>query len=263
MLKYLSIVSALVLMVCATHSLAASSSSRDHLIAQQKEQKEEASDDLSDLMDADDEEPIAVEDPIASWNRAMFQFNDKLYFYLLKPVAQVWQGFVGAELRYCIKRAFDNIRFPIRFFNCLLQGKGKAAGDETIRFLINTTIGVAGLGDPAKEWGFDPPKEDFGQTLAVWGAGNGSYLVWPFIGPSTVRDSFGLAGDLALDPLSYFTILFSGLGFEVTIPLRIGQTVNEASLRIGDYEALKEAAIDPYEAFKNAYIQYRRKKIKE
>ena len=132
-----------------------------------------------------------------------------------------------------------------------------------MRFLINTTIGVVGLGDPAKEWGFNPPEEDFGQTLAVWGAGNGAYLVWPFLGPSTVRDSFGFVGDLALDPLSYFTILFGGLPLEVTVPLRVGQYVNETSLRIGDYEALKEAAIDPYEAFKNAYIQYRRKKILE
>ena len=111
--------------------------------------------------------------------------------------------------------------------------------------------------------GILPSEEDFGQTLAVWGAGNGSYLVWPLIGPSTVRDSFGLAGDLALDPLSYFTILFSGLDLRVTIPLRIGQIVNEASFRIGDYEALKEAAIDPYKAFKNAYLQYRKKKIEE
>ena len=267
MLKYLSIVSALVLMVCATQSLAASSLSRDLLIAQQKEQKTEesteASDDLSDLMDADESEPIAVDDPIASWNRGVFQFNDKMYFYVLKPAAEIWKVFVHVEIRKAIKRAFTNIRFPIRFFNCLLQGKGKAAGDETMRFLINTTIGIAGLGDPAKKWGYDPPKEDFGQTLAVWGAGNGSYLVWPFLGPSTTRDSFGFVGDILLDPLSYFTILFGGLPLEVTIPLRIGQVTNETSLRIGDYEALKEAAIDPYEAFKNAYIQYRRKKIEE
>ena len=263
MLKYLSIVSALVLMVCLNNSLAASPSGNDQLIAQQEEQKKEASDDLSDLMDLEEEEPIAIKDPIASWNRAMFQFNDKLYYYLLEPAARAWQGIIPIEFRQAIKRAFINIRFPIRFFNCLFQGKGKGAGDETLRFLINTTVGVAGLGDPAKKMGINPSEEDFGQTLAVWGAGNGSYLVWPLIGPSTVRDSFGLAGDLALDPLSYFTILFSGLGFEVTIPLRIGQTVNEASFRIGDYEALKEAAIDPYEAFKDAYLQYRKKKVEE
>jgi len=262
-LKYLSIVSALVLMVCINNSLAASPSSNDQLIAQQKEQKTEASDDLTDLMDSEEEEPIAIKDPIASWNRAMFEFNDKLYFYLLKPAARAWQGIIPVEFRQGIKNGFINIRFPIRFFNCLFQGKGKEAGDETMRFLINTTLGVAGLGDPAKKMGFNPAEEDFGQTLAVWGAGNGSYLVWPLLGPSTVRESFGLAGDLALDPLSYFTILFGGLGFEVTIPLRIGQTVNEASFRIGDYEALKEAAVDPYEALKDAYLQYRKKKAEE
>ena len=263
MLKYLSIVSALVFVVCVNNSAAASSSNHDLLIAQQEKQSKEDSDDLSELMDSEDAEPTLVKDPMASWNRAMFEFNDKMYFYLLKPLALVWRDVVDAELRGAIKRAFNNIKFPIRFFNCLFQGKGKAAGDETMRFLINTTAGIAGLGDPAKDWGFNPPEEDFGQTLAVWGAGNGAYLVWPFLGPSTVRDSFGFVGDLALDPLSYFTILFGGLPLEVTVPLRVGQIVNETSLRIGDYEALKEAAIDPYEAFKNAYIQYRRKKIEQ
>jgi phospholipid-binding lipoprotein MlaA len=263
MLKYLSIVSALLLMVCLNNSLAASPSGNDQLIAQQDKQEKEASDDLSDLMDPKEEESIAVKDPIASWNRGVFQFNDKLYYYLLEPTARAWQGIIPIEFRQAIKRAFINIRFFSRFFNCLFQGKGKGAGDETMRFLINTTIGVAGLGDPAKKWGFNPAEEDFGQTLAVWGAGNGSYLVWPFLGPSTVRDSFGFAGDLALDPLSYFTILFGGLPLKVTVPLRIGQVVNEASFRIGDYEALKEAAIDPYDAFKDAYLQYRKKKIEE
>ena len=262
MLKYLSIVSALVLMVCLNNSLAASPSGNDQLIAQQEEQKKE-SDDLNELMDLEEDEPIAIKDPIASWNRGVFEFNDKMYFYLLRPAARAWQGIIPVEFRQFIKNAFINIRFPIRFFNNLFQGKGKEVGDETLRFLINTTIGIGGLGDPAKKMGILPSEEDFGQTLAVWGIGTGSYLVWPFIGPSNVRDSFGIVGDLALDPLSYFTILFGGLGFEVTIPLRIGQTVNEASFRIGDYEALKEAAIDPYEAFKDAYLQYRIKKIEE
>ena len=263
MLKYLSIVSALVLTVCLNNSLAASPSSNDQLIAQQEEQKKETSDDLDDSMDSEEEEPIAIKDPIASWNRAMFEFNDKLYFYFLKPAARAWKGIIPLPFRQAIKNAFINIRLPIRFVNSLFQGKGKRAGDEALRFLINTTAGIGGLGDPAKDLGISPSEEDFGQTLAVWGAGNGSYLVWPFIGPSTVRDSFGLAGDLALDPLSYFTILFGGLGLEVTIPLRIGQTVNETSFRIGDYESLKEAAIDPYEALKDAYLQYRRKKVEE
>ena len=263
MLKYLSIVSALVLMVCLNPSLSAASSTNERLLAQQAEQKKETSDDLDDLTDLEEDEPIAIGDPIASWNRAMFDFNDKLYFYLLEPTARVWKGIIPLPFRQAIKNALINIRLPIRFVNSLFQGKGKRAVNEAKRFLINTTAGIGGLGDPAKDLGINPSEEDFGQTLAVWGTGTGSYLVWPFIGPSNVRDSFGIVGDLLLDPLSYFTILFSGLGFEVTIPLRIGQTVNETSFRIGDYESLKEAAIDPYEALKDAYLQYRKKKIEE
>ncbi len=264
MLKYLSIVSALVLMVCLNNSLAASPSGNDQLIAQQEEQKKEASDDLDDLIDLEEEEPRAIDDPIASWNHAMFEFNDKLYFYVLKPVGQVWKV-IPTPFRQALKNAYYNIRIPIRFFNSLLQGKGQKAKTEALSFLINSTLGIGGLVDPAKKiLGSKPSEEDFGQTLGVWDIDHGIYLVWPFFGPSTVRDSFGWAGDLALDPLFWFPYILSGYDlWPQTIAVRAGEIVNDVSFRIGDYESLKEAAIDPYEALKDAYLQYRKKKLED
>ena len=114
-MKYLSIVSALVLMVCLSHSQAASLSGNDQRVAQQEVQKKE-SDDLDNLMDLDDKEPIAINDPIASWNRAMFELNDILYFYGLKPLARVWRAAIPIPFRAAIRNAFINIRFPIRRF---------------------------------------------------------------------------------------------------------------------------------------------------
>jgi phospholipid-binding lipoprotein MlaA len=142
--------------------------------------------------------------------------------------------------------------------NCILQGKGRAASAELTRFLINSTVGVLGFGNPAKRWSeLSPKAEDLGQTLATYGIGDGFYIVWPILGPSTLRDSVGRVGDWFLNPVSYVHPTEAYLGIRAT------ETVNETSFRIGDYESLKEAAIDPYVAFRNAYIQHRKKKVKE
>lgn len=264
MLKYLSIVSALVLFVCVNHSPAGSSSENDRLIAQQEVQKKKTSDNPVDLKNLEDGEPIAIDDPIASWNRLVFGFNDFLYFYALKPVGQVWKV-IPTPFRQALKNAYYNIRIPIRLFNSLLQGNGQKAKTEALSFLINSTLGIGGLGDPAKKiLGSKPSDEDFGQTLGAWKVNQGIYLVWPFFGPSTVRDSFGWAGDLAVDPLFYFTYIIAGYKlWPHTIAVWSGEAANDVSFRIGDYEALKEAAIDPYEALKDAYLQYRKKKLDE
>jgi phospholipid-binding lipoprotein MlaA len=200
-----------------------------------------------------------VSDPLRPWNKAMFHFNDKLYFWVLKPVAKGYKAVVPTPARKGIGNFFDNLATPVRLVNCIFQWKGRSAKAEIDRFLVNSTIGVLGFMDRAKEFpGLEkPPEEDFGQTLGVWGAGNGIYLVWPVFGPSNIRDSVGMIGDHFLDPFSYVdeqTITMSMSGLE---------TVNSTSFRIGDYEALKEAAVEPYEAFRNVYYQYRQKAVKE
>jgi phospholipid-binding lipoprotein MlaA len=205
-----------------------------------------------------EEEAVQVADPIAPWNRAMFYFNDKLYFWILKPVAKGYSAVVPKPARSGIRNFFHNLTMPVRMVSCLLQGKGRAASAELTKFLINSTVGVLGFGDPAARWDeLKTNEEDLGQTLGTYGIGQGFYIVWPFLGPSTLRDSIGMIGDWFLDPVSYVNPSEAAMGTRAT------DIVNKTSFRIGDYESLKEAAIDPYVALRNLYIQNRKKKIKE
>jgi phospholipid-binding lipoprotein MlaA len=199
-----------------------------------------------------------VADPIAPFNRAMFHFNDKFYFWVLKPVARGYRYLVPAPLRTGVKNFFYNLMTPVRLVNCILQGKFNSAGTEVTRFLLNSTAGMLGFLDPARNYPLLTPKEeDLGQTFGTYGMGNGFYIVWPFLGPSTLRDTMGMAGDLFLNPVAY--VQPAEAAFEITAI----QKVNNTSFHIGDYEAIKEASIDPYSAIRDAYIQNRRKKVKE
>jgi phospholipid-binding lipoprotein MlaA len=207
---------------------------------------------------SEDEEPlpekpaVQVADPIESVNRAVFVFNDRLYFWLLKPVARGYGFIVPEFLRIGIRNALENIAMPVRLVNNLLQGKGKGAGRELARFTINSTIGMGGLIDTAKgNWGIPPSDEDLGQTLGTYGLGHGAYVVLPFFGPSSVRDAIGLGGDLFLHPLWYL------VDFRTGVEIRAGRAVNDTSLNIEAYDDIKAAAIDPYLAFRDGYIQYR------
>jgi len=197
-------------------------------------------------------------DPLEKMNRAIFVFNDKLYFWFLKPVSQIYGIFVPPGVRTCIKNGFDNLRFPTRFLNNLLQWKFREAGLETERFLINSTMGLGGLFEVASmHFNLNPPHtEDTGQTLGFYGLKPGFYLVLPFWGPSSLRDTFGLAGDAALSPLFWIPgELWMG------IPLRAGEAINDTSLRIGEYEEFKKAALDPYVSMRQGWLQYRRNEI--
>jgi phospholipid-binding lipoprotein MlaA len=221
--------------------------------------KEDSSDESLAFFDEDAKEKVVhVADPLSPWNRAMFHFNDKLYFWLLKPLSRGYKAVIPTPVRSGVKNFFHNITMPVRMVSCLLQGKGRAASAELSRFLINSTVGVLGFGNPAKRWPeLNPSAEDLGQTLGRYGIGNGFYIVWPILGPSTVRDSIGMVGDWFLDPVSYVESTESYVG------LWTFKNVNETSFKIGDYESLKEAAIDPYVAIRNAYIQHRKKKVEE
>ena len=215
--------------------------------------------DLLDLLDEeDDSEKYRIADPVKYWNMAMYHFNDKLYFWGLKPLTKGYIAVTSKRMRSGVENFFSNIATPIRLVGCILQLKIKNAGTETARFVINSTVGVLGFGDPAKKYyGLKPKDEDLGQTFGFYGIGNGFYIVWPVFGPSSIRDSVGMIGDMFLDPIFYVKPR------EVAIGIRSYKTVNNTSFRIGDYEAMKAAAIDPYEALKDAYIQNRIKKINE
>jgi len=224
----------------------------------EKAEEDFSDQDLGFFLDEDEEEVLTVADPLSPWNRAMFHFNDKLYFWVLKPVAKGYSAVMPKPARNGIKNFFHNLTMPIRMVSCILQGKGRAASAELTKFLVNSTVGVLGFGTPAEKWDeLNASEEDLGQTLGIYGIGNGFYIVWPFLGPSTLRDSVGMIGDWFLSPVSYVN------PSEVYMEVRAVETVNKTSLQIGDYESLKEAAIDPYVALRNAYIQNRKKKVKE
>ena len=196
--------------------------------------------------------PVRVADPIEPVNRAIFVFNDRLYFWLLKPVARGYAFVVPEPVRIGIRNALTNVAMPVRLVNSLLQGKGKGAGRELTRFTINTTIGMGGLFDTAKnDWGIAASDEDTGQTLGTYGLGHGAYLVLPFLGPSSLRDAAGLGGDAFLNPLNYM------VDFRTAVAIRAGKAVNDVSLQIGEYEDIKAAAVDPYLAIRDGYVQYR------
>lgn len=208
-----------------------------------------------------EEQAPAIADPIEPFNRSMFEFNDKLYFWLLKPVAQGYKAVVPEEARVSVKNFFSNLGFPIRFLSCLLQADAKCAATEVGRFTVNTVWGIGGLMDPAagKDLNLQKQDVDLGQTLGIWGVGQGFYIVWPLMGSSSARDSIDIAGEYFLYPASYMSLIAPWYVWPV---VRSYEEVNRTSLRIGDYEALKSAAIDPYVAVRDAYVQYRWKKIK-
>ena len=226
----------------------------------EEDEEDEYDDEYDDEDEYTDEEDVElIPDPLMGMNRGLLTFNDKMYFWLLKPVATGYGMVIPEELRRAIVNVFYNIRFPVRFVNCLLQGKFRKSGYEFGQFFINSTAGFLGLANVASNYPkLQPSKEDLGQTFAVWGFGNGVYLMLPFLGPSSIRDGLGRLGDTFLDPLWW---LFDD--FWTSVGIRIGEVVNETSTRIGEYEALKDAALDPYVMIRNAYIQNRNKLIAE
>ncbi|MCP4255224.1 MAG: VacJ family lipoprotein [Candidatus Scalindua sp.] len=215
-------------------------------------------DDL-DFLDVSVDETF-VKDSVPRYNRAVFTFNDKLYYYFFRPLSKGW-GVVPEFARSGVRNFFTNVRMPGRFFNCLFQGKFNGAGTELKRFVINSTIGGAGFSDPAKKhFNLELQDEDFGQTLGYYDMDAGTHLQLPFFGPSNVRDTFGLVVDMALDPVT----LLMFVNPYASPATRAFIAINEISIDKGDtYEGLVEQAIDPYIAVQDAYTQNRAKKLKE
>ena len=211
---------------------------------------------------ASDEAVATIADPLEPVNRAFFHFNDKLYFWVLKPIATGYKTIIPEDGRIGVRNFFSNLTTPVRLVNCLLQANPKCAGTETLRFVLNTTIGVVGLFDPAKKrFNIEKQDRDFGQTLGIWGMGPVFYLDLPILGPSSLREGLGMAVDASFNPQTYLAIYFVAVGY-VNTGGWILDKVNEASLTLGEYEDLKKAALDPYIAVREAYYQYRQNKIK-
>lgn len=207
--------------------------------------------------DYEDEEIIA--DPLQGFNMMMYDFNRGVYYIAVKPASDVYRFVIPEDIRICAGNFFRNLGAPVRFFNCLLQGNVDRAVDEFEAFFLNTTVGVLGLGDPAPYvMGREVPAEDFGQTLAVWGVGNGFYIVLPFLGPTTARNAVGSLGDMVLDPMTYM-----GLPWEVSAIAHATETINYFSFQKDLYKQLESVSLDPYVSLRNGYIQNNNKKIAE
>jgi len=191
-------------------------------------------------------------DPFESYNRAMFSFNDTLDENIVKPVAAAYKDYVPSPVRSGISNFFNNLGDILVVLNDLLQGKFAQAGHDTLRFFVNTTFGLFGLFDVATYMELPKHHEDFGQTLAVWGVNDGPYLVLPFLGPSTLRDTAGLVVDAQADPIYEISDSEARLG---TIALKAVDT--RADL-LGASKILDQAAFDRYAFLRDAYLQRRK-----
>ncbi len=201
---------------------------------------------------------VSVPDPIEPVNRGFFWFNDKLYFYVLKPVAIGYKTVIPKPVHKSVDHFFNNLGFPKRLANNLLQLKFRGAGEELRNFAYNTTVGCLGLFNVAKaHYGWEPRDEDFGQTLASYGAGPWMAVHLPIFGPSNLRDTVGRLPDMFLDPVMYLD------AWGTRMAIRSGEKVNFVSMNIGFYEGIKEEQLDVYRFLQDAYEQNRHKKIKE
>jgi len=191
-----------------------------------------------------------IHDPWEGWNRRVHRFNNALDRAVTKPVARGYTRVIPRPVRSGIGNVFSNLGQPVSALNALLQGKPKRAGQSLTRFVLNLTLGLGGLFDPASEANLPKGKEDFGQTLAVWGWKQSRYFELPFLGPRTVRDSFGLGGDLAASPLRRIH----------DKPVRYGLaglSLVDTRAQLLTMDNLREGALDDYSLVRDAWLQHR------
>jgi phospholipid-binding lipoprotein MlaA len=189
-------------------------------------------------------------------NRAIHRFNDALDRNVAKPVAKAYVKVTPAPVRTGFSNFFRNLTFPTVIINDLLQLKVKGFANDTARLIVNTTIGIGGLFDPASQIGLSAGNEDFGQTLGRWGVPAGPYVVLPFFGPSNVRDAFGLAADQFTDPKNYVKNDYVSWGLT-------GLSLVDLRAELLATETVLSNANDPYAFVRNAYLQRREYLVKD
>lgn len=196
-------------------------------------------------------------DPWEPFNERVFSFNyDLVDRYGLKPVATVWAEVLPELVTRGLVNAFENIEMPKRFVNNMLQGRLQGANRELTRFLVNSTVGLAGIFDVATRLGFEDSYADSGQTLGTYGVGPGPYLVVPFLQPLTLRDAIGYGADTLLDPIGYFAPFVANFARSAV------QRVNERADNLKLYEDVEESTLDLYSAVRNGYLQRREHRIR-
>jgi len=192
-----------------------------------------------------------VNDPLEPMNRAIFSFNQFAEGLLFKPLAMLYRDVLPPELQDAVGGILETLHTPVILANDLLQGEPERAAETLGRFFINGTLGLGGIFDVAAEFDMPGHSEDFGQTLAVWGLGEGMYLVLPLLGPSSVRDSIGLGVDAFLDPLTYYT------SFGERVGRSAARGIDELSGVVDSLDEIERTSLDFYATLRSLYRQQR------
>ncbi|WP_258192272.1 MlaA family lipoprotein [Nitrosospira multiformis] len=195
-------------------------------------------------------------DPFEGINRKFYTFTDVVDRKLIEPVADVYMDYVPVRVQRSVGNFYDNIQYPNVVLNDFLQGKVRQGFHDGLRFVVNSTIGIAGLFDPAASMGLTQHDEDFGQTLGVWGVDANTYLFVPLLGPSSDRD-------VASYPVALFTnvLFYIGtyvIGAPVTVPLSVLGVIDKRARLSGPMKIRDEAALEPYLFVRDAYLQQRK-----
>lgn len=193
-----------------------------------------------------------VNDPLESWNRGVFAFNQGVDDFLLEPVARGYRYITPQPVRTGVSNFFSNVSEPVTFANALLQGDVDAAFTSFWRFAINSTVGLGGLIDVAdNSTDLKKRKEDMGQTFGAWGWTDSTYIVLPILGPSTTRDALGLIGDYFAHPTTYYLETDDQIVYGVSEAI----STREGLLNVTD--DIKENSLDPYATYRSLYLQRR------
>jgi phospholipid-binding lipoprotein MlaA len=214
---------------------------------------------------ADDQEAVAdfeeTKDPLEPTNRAIYAFNNGLDTVIMRPGAKAYRFLVPGPIRGGIHNVLSNLGTPVQLGNDMLEGKPRRAGDTTMRFLVNTTVGVLGIFDVAKNWGYQDHDADFGMTLALWGLPDGPFLFLPVFGPSDPRDAIGLGVNAAMDP---FTWVGQGTAVRAFDWSRFAMNgLDQRERHLDDIDSVKKTALDPYATFRSLYRQHRLAQIED
>ena len=240
------------------------SESEDDSFAEEFDEDEFEADAFGDEFSEDPEAELF--DPLSGYNRFMTGFNDGLYVYVLDPVLIKGYNYIPEPARVSVNNFFENLYYPVSLVNNVLQLKVSHSGTETLRFVINSTLGVLGLFDPASSWfGFEAHKEDFGQTLGHYGVGGGFHIVLPFFGPTNLRDLSGDFIDFYVNPIYYVDIRRYNIVNNTyqSWALITYKEFNKISLYTKEYENVRKDALDLYPFMRDLYEQNREKLIKE
>lgn len=206
--------------------------------------------------DTGDEDAAARQDPLETVNRGIYAFNDVFDRFLLAPVARGYRDAVPEYGRQRVTNVLSNLKQPVIFLNSVLQGDPENAFSSFWSFLLNSTLGIGGIFDfTGVNTDLTVRDEDFGQTLGVWGVGPGPYLVLPILGPSSLRDTVGLAGDWLSDPFNY-------LDDEIVITRTVIRAIDARANTLDLTDEINEKSFDPYATFRSGYLQKREAQVK-